>query len=672
MKLRNILIASLVATSLASCEDYLEVETPSRFDFDYVYSSKDEMSAALKGIYAKAMSGNAYGQALIMTFQLNSDIDFVNSSGVVGTTHNNYRRLECDDEGSEGKKLWDALYESIEHANIFIDQVKKSDFYADGDEECLQMYGEAVALRAIFYHDLVWYFGDIPFSLEPSYNTKEIFPVVDRHEVLDTLIKDLKAASAGMKFANELKDMVERPSKELAWGLIARLAMTCGGYSLMPDKNNPMSYGKMERLSNYRDYYDIAREYCDSVMTSGTHSLAKDYSKVFVDECTNGITPDASDDVMFEWPFGESVSGCVGYQHGNACEISETGSYYNYGEIKGGAKVSALAKYMFDTEDVRRDYIFGLWKYNKDGEPIFEPDAYANYNNKWSKMWSSSPLGKTSTGSTGFNYPYMRYTDVLLMYAEAVNELENGVNGPNGETAKNALRQVRERAFRGAVNAGDKVDGYIARMSVSKDRFLKAVLDERKFEFAGENMRWRDLVRNNIYNEVLMYTFLRYAGVAEVAGASYMFTTPSAYASLYDTENETDEKWDNIPALVYTHKTDFSNLNVESFPNKSVRMLHIFNMYGTQRPESTEMGNYIMNAMYGNWISDTAPKGDLCYSLAGYVYSDDEGKVYIMRDGNAERIDDIPSTLPVARYIIPYPRQAIQDATGSYVNYYGY
>ena len=92
----------------------------------------------------------------------------------------------------------------------------------------------------------------------------------------------------------------------------------------------------------------------------------------------------------------------------------------------------------------------------------------------------------------------MRYADVLLMNAEAINELE----GPTKE-AQESLRQVRSRAFddQGAVNT------YVTNAASSKEKFLQAVLDERKWEFAGENIRWRDLVRNNLYSQEVVYIY---------------------------------------------------------------------------------------------------------------------------------------------------------------------
>ncbi|MFR8554468.1 MAG: RagB/SusD family nutrient uptake outer membrane protein [Bacteroides cellulosilyticus] len=84
------------------------------------------------------------------------------------------------------------------------------------------------------------------------------------------------------------------------------------------------------------------------------------------------------------------------------------------------------------------------------------------------------------------------------------------LTGINGAKAIEALRQVRSRAF---TDAG-KVESYLNKVSADKNTFLKAVLDERKFEFAGENMRWKDLVRNNMYAEEVYYSFMRYYSVA--------------------------------------------------------------------------------------------------------------------------------------------------------------
>lgn len=156
---------------------------------------------------------------------------------------------------------------------------------------------------------------------------------------------------------------------------------------------------------------------------------------------------------------------------------------------------------MFDEDDTRRDYVNQLFRYTSDGSDYTcVPElSFTTYNGKWSKLWVKGGLGNATEGATGINYPYLRYADVLLMCAEA----DCGLNNGNATTlSRRCLEQVRMRAFRETNEM--KVYSY------DESNFLKTILDERKFEFAGENMRWRDLVRNDMYNLEVMWTFYRY------------------------------------------------------------------------------------------------------------------------------------------------------------------
>ncbi|MBD5266871.1 MAG: RagB/SusD family nutrient uptake outer membrane protein [Bacteroides sp.] len=671
MKLRNILIAGLVTASLASCDDYLDVETPSSFDYDYAYGTLADAEMALNGLYAKlnSVSSSITGGNLI----LNSDLDFNAYSGETSGT-NNPRRFDCTAESSTARSFWQNSYNAIEHCNIFIDQMSKSSFVEDGDKTALQMLGEAKCLRAIFYFEMVWYFGDIPYTLEPSYNYgKEIFDVVDRHQILDDLIADLKDAAKDMQFAADITNGVEHASKEFAWSMIARIAMTNGGYTLMPDKANRASYGKMERPANYLEYYKTAADYCDSVMTLSNHALNKSFVDVFVDECNYVVNN--SDDPIFEIPYTKETSGNIGYVHGYKFNAQNGQTNYSWGETSGAVGLHPLVRYLFDEEDVRRDYLIGMWNYTYDGIPTTEPNAYKVYNNKWSKLWSNSPLGNSSTGSTGINFPYMRYTDVLLTYAEAINELENGVSGANGQKAIDAFKEVRSRAFRNSENAADKVDAYIATAAGSQESFLKAVLDERMFEFAGENLRWKDLVRNNLYAEKLAYAFLRMFGVAE--NNAY----PSGYTesvSIYDGKN--DEFWDQIPMtigykIVENPSKTVNNPRTATFPNNQLDVLEFYNLYENKVvPSGSEWqrGSY-----YENWCKDGSFNGSVLYSYYGFVRGVDTNSSDVVVVVNNTTTTPLPevrdaSTLPVVRYILPYPQAAIQDSGNAYVNYYGY
>ncbi|MDE5664314.1 MAG: RagB/SusD family nutrient uptake outer membrane protein [Duncaniella sp.] len=668
MKLRNILFAGVAVAGLASCSDYLDVESPSVFEYDYVYSTTYDMNLALNGLYARLLS--PYSGLLVSNLQLNSDIDFSTyTSDTRGT--NNARRFDVTDESTDANNLWRQGYIVIEHCNQFIKGVEASQLYKDGDEETLQMLGEAMCIRAIMYHEMVWYFGDIPYSLKPTNETGIKFPVVDRNVILDDMIADLKEIAPKMKPTSAIAEGVERIGQDLAYSLVARLALTAGGYTLKPDKNDPKSYGKMERMnSDYLSYYRIAEEYAKKVIDMGGHSLTKDYVDVFVDECN--YTVNNTDDPIFEIPFAKDNSGNIGYYHGLKFNSNNSQTDFAWGATNGGVKVHSIAPYLFDPEDIRRQYLFGTWNYSYQGVPSFENNVYTIYNNKWSKLWSQSPLGNTSAGGTGINYPYMRYADVLLMFAEAANEVHNG---PTGE-AQEALRQVRARAFRYSENQAEKVDGYIAK-AADKESFLKAVLDERKYEFAGENMRWRDLVRNNIYGQELYYTFLRHCCIAD----NRLYAPTYAEELAIHDGLDPDFYGNNIMLTPYwrvLNNVDETNdaLKIKCFPNRQLQYIDVFRLWESYTVNDVDKTMFDNNTeMYTKHRTDDGTVGnEVCYSLSGYIYRDRDSEIdYLVYGDRDERsFTTTPEVFPPVRYILPYPRAAIRDGAGAYVNYYGY
>ena len=679
MKLKYILITGLVAMGFSSCNDFLEVDAPSKYEDGYIFSDKTEANRALNGVYAQLLSGDIYGSAYLTTFCLNSDVDMAIYTSDVATT-NSYRRFDCSPSGGEIEKAWNAAYKGVEYANNFIYQLGNSELYAEGDEELEQMMGEAKVMRAMFYHDLVVMFGDIPFSMTPvsgaDDNSSLQLPVTDREEIHKALIEDLKTIAPKMQFAADMSAGVERVSKEFCWSMIARMALTCGGYSLRPDKANTSSYGKMERPADYKGYYETARQYSDSVISSGRHALNLSYRKVFIDECN--YTVNNNDDPIFEIPFGKNSTGNVGYNQGPSSDLYEgkTSGTNKWGEAKGNARLNALYRFLFDEGDLRRDYVSGMWYYQYDGTPKLRND-YTVHNNKWSKLWTTASLGDNTQGNTGINYPYMRYADVLLMYAEAVNELEDGVGGANGAKAIDALRQVRNRAF-----AGTSVEEYLNSVKGSKDTFLKAVLDERKFEFAGENIRWRDLVRNNLYGEEVYYSFMRYYGVATNAA---MFWDMEDVA-IHDGKNP--EFWEKIPNTIFYKEKDkvkdsegkevevgISNPNdVNLYPNTTMDIVSFYKntLYNVADNAETDGVSGWSKATLFDWWNETdgLPKEQMLYSFYGYIRGDYSGIISVVRDGKTET----PSVnnLPPVRYILPYPNSAIQRSAGAYKNYYGY
>ena len=320
MKLKNILVIGLTSLTLASCNDFLDVESPSSYSEEFVFSQKTEINRALNGVYASILVNDLYGKAFQRSFILNSDVEMMISSTNVAT-HNSYARFDCDDQGSEINKYWQAAYKAIEDANRFIYNLENSPLYNEEDAEIMQMMGEAKCIRAMVYHDMVVMFGDIPFTFRPASQLggDYVIPIMDRKEIQDNLINDLKAIAP--KMSSSASVTVERASQEFAYALIARIALTAGGYSLHPDKNNPKSYGVMSRPENYQDYYRIAKEYTNLVISSGSHSIGTSYKDVFLKESNFELI--SKGDPIFEIPFAKESTGETGNIQGPTSTANE-------------------------------------------------------------------------------------------------------------------------------------------------------------------------------------------------------------------------------------------------------------------------------------------------------------------------------------------------------------
>lgn len=700
MKIKNILLTGVAALSLVSCNDFLDVDAPSAYTEEFVFSQKNEVERALNGVYAQAIVSELYGNYYQSTFILNSDVDMQISSNNAHA-HNTYSRLDCDDQGSEIYKFWTAAYNLIEYANKFVKSAEASPLYDTDDQELMQWIGEARCLRAMAYHDLVVMFGDIPFTFDPAteHGTDFVIPIADRETIQTALIDDLKEAALTMSSTNSTT--VEHCSKEFAHALIARIALTAGGYSLRPNKEDTKSYGTMQRPDNYRDFYQTAKDYADSVIIAGTHRLSSNYQDVFVNECNYLVVN--NDDPIFEIPFAKESTGNTGYIQGPTYSAYEGNTVGVWGATSGNGRLNAFYRFLFRENDKRREFINGLWYYsyytNLDGnlaDSVYIRNDYTVHNNKWSKLWTSegSALGSETSDNTGINYPYMRYADVLLMYAEAANELNDGPT----EKAVDCLAQVHSRAF------ADGDPEFINEARGSKEAFQKAVLDERKWEFAGENMRWRDLVRTNTYAEELMYSFLRYysAGMQNASSATGFEDDINLHDG-YTTENG---YIDNLPERIYFHAYKIEEANAYAlrmykaqlygyvvdassnvalmYPNQSQKSLRIYNAYKpatqpvtsaiTRGGFSATAWNYADFYQWGN--SDTGTPKDQCkYSFYGFIRSDDSGNLWLVNNGVLSQFPTtIPAAneLPVVRYILPYPNLAIQRSAGAYKNYYGY
>ena len=360
-----------------------------------------------------------------------------------------------------------------------------------------------------------------------------------------------------------------------------------------------------------------------------------------------------------------NVSGNVGYIQGPSYSLSTTSDAV-WGKCSGNVRLSAFHRFTYDNDDVRRNAI-GLWQYT-DNVPA-ELNTQTNFCNKWSKLFDNShKMSVDADGGTGINFPYMRYADVLLMRAEAENEL----NGP--EEAKDYLKQVRRRAF---PNNTAKSDDYVDANGTTKEDFLKLIQDERSWEFAGEGLRWKDLVRWNIYNKTIFKEFWKFYAIGdqdegpfELLGLDY-----NAYPK--------DYYWKVVSPGDPDFDTTFPNQTLDQiafYKNEAAGFDNKWQNYGVTYQELLqEAVNWMKSGtqpkIWMNWTDDNLGIANAAcrLSVRGYIYKDQRT--------NTQGATGIPSeftsladleNLPALRYILPIPQDAINRSNGTYKNYYGY
>lgn len=500
MKTKLIYILTLVfsLTLFTNCSDeFLETETQSSYTTDVVFSNPAFTLNALYGIYSLMTLDEMYSQKIPYYASLNSDIEVVAfGSGDYG---DNGRRgignYLATPGNNELARPWNALYRAIERANILITEVPNSPVMSGDNEEAQtkmwSYYGEALTLRAQFYFDLVRFWGDVPFKTDPTQPDGSNFFLgkTDRDEILEAMIEDLQEAEQYVPWINQHEaGTPERISKGFVKGLMARIALYRGGYSLRAESNS------MERGSDYQMYYQIARDQCKEIMDRGIHQLNPSYKDVFMRQ--NQLQPDRQFyESLFEVGHGMTRSGEAGYYMGIRFD---TNPVYGRG-TQGGALTLPHYLYAFDKTDSRRFLAVAFYKYNDKGTQEIYTDPSQYRIAKWSVKWMTDVYiaANRNAGNkllTGVNWTLMRYSDVLLMFAEAENEL----NGPTA-LAKEALKEVRRRAFPANAHAG-QVENYVNNLG-SKEAFFEAIVDERALELGGESVRKFDLVRWNMLYE---------------------------------------------------------------------------------------------------------------------------------------------------------------------------
>ncbi|MCD7972880.1 MAG: RagB/SusD family nutrient uptake outer membrane protein [Candidatus Azobacteroides sp.] len=483
----SILFALVGIVGVTSCDDILDTDSNSVFTEETVFKNYDFALKAVNGIYAEFMSVYMYGNNLIF-FKLGNDIEV--RTGALNGERVDLAQYAADPGNSALAPAYRRFYQSIERANICIEGLPKSPVWTgDYAKEARVLYAEAVALRAFCYSELISFWGDVPFKTKPTQAGDNFYlPKTDRDEMYEYLIQDLRDIQDDIPWMNT---SAERVTKGFVKGLRAKMALAYAGYSL---RNGTL---ETRRGRHWEEYYKIANQECFELIESGVHKMNPDYENIF--RLLHTYAQDASNkEILWELAFGRGSSGRLAQAFGMT--FSTNPADPKYGRAVAEPSVPFSYYYSFDPTDLRRSVNVELYNYSDPAYPGQQRlgGATALKPCKWRRSWIVPNLGgdNRQMQATGVNFPVMRYTDVLLMFAETENE----INGMPTEAAKDALRQVRERAFPREVWQ-EKVTDYINRVSGSKESFFNAIVDERAWEFGGELIRKNDLIRWNLLGE---------------------------------------------------------------------------------------------------------------------------------------------------------------------------
>jgi len=438
------LIAFLAISSISSCRKLTEDPNAIIVTQQFYKTSADAISA-VNAVYSTLNSDPAgdfplYGRQLNLLVENGSDNQVYSPSN----TNPDVRALGTAtyiSSNSRVQKVWQQLYYGINRANIAIDNIPAIQMDTALNARLVR---ESKFIRALLYFDLVRLYGAVPLILHnpSSINVNDLLVArTPTDGVYTQIISDLKDANSLPKSYSGAD--IGRATGGAAHTLLAKVYLT------------------------RQDWADALTE-LNTVINGGYgYGLFANYYDAFQKATKNGKEHIFS--VQFETNLGAVNSEQF---------LSLSFTSFNPGTFPADIPADSSVYKLFSPTDTRRPVTFYSSVYNaQTGQTVVFNNPYAPYFNKFVD-YSLSPLS-TQTQS-GINYPVLRYADVLLMQAEALNEL-NG--GPTGD-AYAAINQVRTRA-----NVPNLTPG------LGQSDFRDSVFLERRKEFIQEGHRWFDLAR---------------------------------------------------------------------------------------------------------------------------------------------------------------------------------
>ena len=524
--MRKYFILGALALILAACEkDFFETESPSAMD-EAVFKSADLTEQAIGAIYNTFGEDKSFRNRLCGGYvAMNTDIEHCSKSEDAEYAAYNMSGGTGNLSTSNGKDPWAYLNSAIERANVVIDGIRAHSDTTDATFKYL--LGEALTLRSFCYLEMVKLWGDVPASFESfnGHNPEVLYTKKqDRNVVFEQLRIDLKEAARLMPWSasvpvGKAANYTGRPSKALAYGLLARADLMYAGLAMRPDvfteggtKACSVQYNVKDQGERQALYQEVVWA-CAQVIQQENWKFKDKFEDVFMDLC-HDVTDYSQSEWIWALPFLNGARGQVLALTGNKMSANCPGALINtttYGDGNtNNSKTQAMIEivptfyYAYDKADKRRDITILPWTWefdNGEGTASMTEAAFPGVPGGDKKLYqkqsniSQMYLGKLrvewmnrsySSNEDCIDMPVLRYTDILLMFCEAAIGSREG-NAPSnlyGIDKQACFDKVRERAGLG-----------------SKPLTFEAIVDERAFEFCGENLRKYDLMRWGLLSE---------------------------------------------------------------------------------------------------------------------------------------------------------------------------
>ena len=554
---RKLILSALVTvslslgTSMTSCSDWLEMEAYTSDDIETTFSDEVRADKFVQGCYRGLIHNEMYYQLGMGETVMHSCED--------GST-NNSKYMMCNYKfdaliPATVTTIYKEQYRIIEATNIAISNLSKM----PETEKRNQLLGEAICIRAFCYLNLIRIYGDVPAvytpleEMDPN-DENTFYPKrSSRDEIYDKVISEVQSVIDWLPWFEESDYQTpERITKQGAYALLARLALYAGGYSLRwnLETNDPatLKMARRDDATRVKELYQIADNACFQIINHGSNSLVQahedmsGFQYLWYNHCQRNFAATNTEILWETAQYGDVTNS----QFTTYAQPGSRGG--KYGSLKAMQFMLPTYYLSFNPKDTRRDVSctsYSIYFLEKGSANDTWVDVGTTYScimpGKFRLSWCVAPQ---SNKQRNLDIPIFRYADVLLMYAETQNYLNNGPT----QAAKNALQEVRNRA-----GVGEELT-----IPNEQEAFDDAIVQERKWEFATEFTLRTDLIRMNRLAKELVKTK---QAMKDLSDRKNEYANIPTYR-LYKFHIDAQEYGDKFLAVDYIDLTDPSEIEV--------------------------------------------------------------------------------------------------------------